>query len=218
MSGKKKMSVWEKEIYYLLVSSPDEFSNGLSSLPCTFIENMVNSLLTDKNELLDVFNAKINDLKSNMNLPNARYALRKLDVVAKITGALGYFDALVELSGKWDDLKPHINSELSKGNSESVNFLIISCQRFADDFKILIKEKVMDKNDDGSLVWKWKKTALGEYFYHYNCHQWRLIEKAFNTKYLKQLISRHMEQQRGKFSSDYERLRTLLGLPSGKIE
>jgi hypothetical protein len=212
MSGKKKISVWEKEIYYLLVSSPDEFSNGLSSLPYTFIENMVNSLVTGENELLDVFNAKTNDLKSNMNLPNARHALRKLDVVAKVTGALGYFDALVELSGKWDDPKPHINNELFIGNSESVNFLIIGSQRFAYDFAKLIKEKVIDKNDDGSLEWKWKKTALGEYFYYCNCHQWNLIEKAFNTKYLRQLVNSHIEQQRGKFSSDYERLKTLLSL------
>jgi hypothetical protein len=231
MSTRKKTSIWEKEILYLLTSPPDEFCDNLFTLPHVFIEEIVKFLVTDGKDLLDIFNRKINYLKSNMDLPNAKHALRKLNVACAITGTIGYFDALIELSGKWDDLKPHVNNDTnscfqgiggySQGKTEliHVNLLFSSCENFKKDFETL-KKDVIGINDDGSLTWKWKKTSLGEYFYYNDCHSWKIIEMAFNTKNLKQLVYRHIDQQREKFSRDYERLRTLLNysLPQGKPE
>jgi hypothetical protein len=99
-----------------------------------------------------------------------------------------------------------------------IDYLFLHCKKFSDDFETLKAERVIDINDDGSLKWKWQKTALGEYFYYYECHTWKIIEKTFNENNLKQLVKSHIDQQRGKFSRDYEKLRTLLGLPLGKIE
>jgi hypothetical protein len=96
MSDKKQTAIWAKEIYYLLVVPVDEFSDSLFSLPYTSIENIINTLLSDEDFLMDAFNAKITVLKSNMEqLPNAKKTLRKLDVVCKRVGALGYFDVLI---------------------------------------------------------------------------------------------------------------------------
>jgi hypothetical protein len=208
------MDMWTKEIYYLLAVPVAEFSDSLFSLPYTSIENIINILLADEDFLMDTFNAKITTLKSNMDhLPTAGKALRKLDVVCKAVGALGYFDTLVELSGSWDNLKSHDGIDIRKDRTEPspIKILFSNCPKFSDDFEILKKEGAIDTNNDGSLKWKWQKTALCEYFYYYDCRLWKLIEKIFNEKGLKQLLNSHMEQQRGKFSRDYEKLRTLLG-------
>jgi hypothetical protein len=215
MSGGKQTAVWTKEIYYLLAVPIDEFSDSLFSLPYTSIENIVNTLLAGEDFYMDMFNAKITALKSNMaQLPNAKKALRKLDVVCKIVGALGYFDALVDLSGSWDSLKTHGSIDIRRDKAEPlpIDYLFLQCRKFSDDFETLKNEGVIGINGDGSLEWKWQKTALCEYFYYYECRSWRLIERVFNKRNLKQLFNSHMEQQRGKFSSDYEKLKTLLGL------
>jgi hypothetical protein len=89
-----------KEVFYIRLLPADEMAEYICSLPYTLVETIIEAALKDEDGVFDLLTEAVNILKKNLQLCNAKKAMRKLLKVYQVLGCVGYFDF-----GDWKDFR-----------------------------------------------------------------------------------------------------------------
>jgi len=130
----------QKELLYSITLKNNEFSEYISSLPYTIIEECIEEALKDNHNgfFIELLYARIEILKNNLDI-NSKKALRKLLKVCQILGCIGCFDF-----GDWDKF-------LDKDDEDKANNLKTQNINTLIDISIKVFPESADANDKKML-------------------------------------------------------------------